>query len=808
MAGCQRMAYRCMARYSRFFKSRLFLCLVGLAIMCVTVWSFREDNRTFHSALLSLKQHGERQSGLLKYKFLSWKQDSSWRLPRKHKRPDQDHMDEALQPVLPQMNNFEQQGQNFNPGQPQAIADQGQRNWAPEPALPQMSQLELKTGPKQDQINGAPQPALAQEQNVNPGQAQAGHDLGQLKAAPQPALPQNVNPGQLNAAANIGQMNAAPQPFRPQNVNPGQPNAAANIVQMNAAPQPALPQNVNPGQPNAAANIVQMNAAPQPALPQNVNPGQPNAAANIGQLNAAPQPALLQNVNPGQPNAVPDIGQLNAAPQPALPQMNQVEQHGQNLNPVQPKAVPGLGQVNEEKQPVLPQVIMNQIIPRLEESNPGLRQGESQPAQPLVKQGVPSFVDEVPVILSWHPLGGVQDVSIICGLRKCLMVKDHEEWKKHDYMGILFYGTDFGSEGLPVPRKPGHLWSVLHEESPKNNDWLFSAKSAMSIFNLTATFKRQSHYSFPTMWLPDERALTDTQYMVSIAEKNRLRREGLAPVVFVHMDCHTASDRSHYMRLLNQFIKIDSYSDCEHNKDFPSNNLTFKTLKGMGPMMSDGFFKLIAQYKFAFAFENAVCDDYITEKFWRPLRLGVVPIAFGSSKIKDMAPTDHAIIDIRDYQSVREVADLITSLDSNDVEYMKFLDFKQTGVTNPVLKEELRKRDWGNGKPIRSYFHGFQCFLCNKLHDMKIQVQTGQPVTRWSGQFDHYGCPAPKLFDDQGRYVLENNGWLEPYTYANFYERALRYHMDNNINADVRQIHRYAAKLMSQAGSGGIRAAS
>ncbi|XP_048250640.1 alpha-(1,3)-fucosyltransferase 10-like isoform X2 [Haliotis rufescens] len=704
MAGCQRMAYRCMARYSRFFKSRLFLCLVGLAIMCVTVWSFREDNRTFHSALLSLKQHGERQSGLLKYKFLSWKQDSSWRLPRKHKRPDQDHMDEALQPVLPQMNNFEQQGQNFNPGQPQAIADQGQRNWAPEPALPQMSQLELKTGPKQDQINGAPQPALAQEQNVNPGQAQAGHDLGQL--------------------------------------------------------------------------------------------------------NAAPQPALLQNVNPGQPNAVPDIGQLNAAPQPALPQMNQVEQHGQNLNPVQPKAVPGLGQVNEEKQPVLPQVIMNQIIPRLEESNPGLRQGESQPAQPLVKQGVPSFVDEVPVILSWHPLGGVQDVSIICGLRKCLMVKDHEEWKKHDYMGILFYGTDFGSEGLPVPRKPGHLWSVLHEESPKNNDWLFSAKSAMSIFNLTATFKRQSHYSFPTMWLPDERALTDTQYMVSIAEKNRLRREGLAPVVFVHMDCHTASDRSHYMRLLNQFIKIDSYSDCEHNKDFPSNNLTFKTLKGMGPMMSDGFFKLIAQYKFAFAFENAVCDDYITEKFWRPLRLGVVPIAFGSSKIKDMAPTDHAIIDIRDYQSVREVADLITSLDSNDVEYMKFLDFKQTGVTNPVLKEELRKRDWGNGKPIRSYFHGFQCFLCNKLHDMKIQVQTGQPVTRWSGQFDHYGCPAPKLFDDQGRYVLENNGWLEPYTYANFYERALRYHMDNNINADVRQIHRYAAKLMSQAGSGGIRAAS
>ncbi len=57
-------------------------------------------------------------------------------------------------------------------------------------------------------------------------------------------------------------------------------------------------------------------------------------------------------------------------------------------------------------------------------------------------------------------------------------------------------------------------------------------------------------------------------------------------------------------------------------------------VNGMGPMTSPDFFRLLAKYKFAFAIENAVCDDYVTEKFWRPLRLGVVPIAFGSSKIK------------------------------------------------------------------------------------------------------------------------------------------------------------------------------
>ena len=38
----------------------------------------------------------------------------------------------------------------------------------------------------------------------------------------------------------------------------------------------------------------------------------------------------------------------------------------------------------------------------------------------------------------------------------------------------------------------------------------------------------------------------------------------------------------------------------------------------------------LGRYKFVLAFENGVCDDYITEKFWRPLLVGSIPIYFGS----------------------------------------------------------------------------------------------------------------------------------------------------------------------------------
>lgn len=54
----------------------------------------------------------------------------------------------------------------------------------------------------------------------------------------------------------------------------------------------------------------------------------------------------------------------------------------------------------------------------------------------------------------------------------------------------------------------------------------------------------------------------------------------------------------------------------------------------MAGMHHDDFHKLAAKYKFTLAMENAICDDYMTEKLWRPLRLGSVPIVFGSPKVK------------------------------------------------------------------------------------------------------------------------------------------------------------------------------
>lgn len=63
-------------------------------------------------------------------------------------------------------------------------------------------------------------------------------------------------------------------------------------------------------------------------------------------------------------------------------------------------------------------------------------------------------------------------------------------------------------------------------------------------------------------------------------------------------------------------------------------SIRFDIGKSMAGMHHDDFHKLAAKYKFTLAMENAICDDYVTEKLWRPLRLGSVPIVFGSPKVK------------------------------------------------------------------------------------------------------------------------------------------------------------------------------
>jgi alpha-1,3-fucosyltransferase len=45
-----------------------------------------------------------------------------------------------------------------------------------------------------------------------------------------------------------------------------------------------------------------------------------------------------------------------------------------------------------------------------------------------------------------------------------------------------------------------------------------------------------------------------------------------------------------------------------------------------------------ANYKFYLSFENSLCRDYVTEKFWKVLMYDVVPIVYGAANYSLLAP--------------------------------------------------------------------------------------------------------------------------------------------------------------------------
>lgn len=193
-------------------------------------------------------------------------------------------------------------------------------------------------------------------------------------------------------------------------------------------------------------------------------------------------------------------------------------------------------------------------------------------------------------------------------------------------------------------------------------------------------------------------------------KKNSLRKK-LAPLVYVQSDCDPPSDRDSYVKELMAYIEVDSYGACLHNRDLPEH------LKNSASMDSENFYKILAKYKFALAFENAVCEDYITEKLWRPLMLGVVPVYYGSPNIADWLPSNKSAILVTGFAHPKDLAQYIRALDKDDREYEAFLDWKVKGeISNERLLAAIKERTWGVQDITKdNYIDAFECMVCNKV---------------------------------------------------------------------------------------------
>ncbi|XP_048457483.1 alpha-(1,3)-fucosyltransferase 10 isoform X1 [Rhincodon typus] len=392
-----------------------------------------------------------------------------------------------------------------------------------------------------------------------------------------------------------------------------------------------------------------------------------------------------------------------------------------------------------------------------------------------------------PIIVWWSPLTGELGRIGRCGADTCYFTINKTYQDHQMTRAFLFYGTDFQINSLPLPRKHQHEWALFHEESPKNNYKLFH-EPTITLFNYTSTFSRNSHMPLTTQYLESIEELKTHKYLIPLSRKNQLR-EHLAPLVYVQSDCDPPSDRDSYVRELMKYIPVDSYGACLHNKDLPSH------LKDPTTMDDDGLYKILAQYKFILAFENAVCDDYITEKLWRSFKLGVVPVYYGSPSVADWLPSNKSAILVEGFSHPKELAEYIMHLDSNDQEYGVFLEWKWKGPkSNEKLLTAMKDRKWGVRDLSRdNYIDAFECLVCNSVWENHRRKEKGLSPIQWRARANHLSCPEPVAFTflspSTGRAVMREL-WLPSFHQSKREAAALRRLVERNRNFTTEQFWR------------------
>lgn len=181
--------------------------------------------------------------------------------------------------------------------------------------------------------------------------------------------------------------------------------------------------------------------------------------------------------------------------------------------------------------------------------------------------------------------------------------------------------------------------------------------------------------------------------------------------------CSTDGRREDYIRQLKRYIRVDSFGYCGENR-FCDRNINSQ---------ENCYEMLESKYKFFLSFENSICTDYVTEKFFWITTRYLVPVVYGGADYSRIAPP-HSYIDARQFNGPKELADYLMKLDANETLYREYFWWKDYYYVEA-----------GDDQIVKNGF----CDLCRKLHleEGKDKIYN-EMISQWTPQNQ---CTKPQI---------------------------------------------------------------
>lgn len=299
-----------------------------------------------------------------------------------------------------------------------------------------------------------------------------------------------------------------------------------------------------------------------------------------------------------------------------------------------------------------------------------------------------------------------------CSYNNCVVLTERSTLPLEEYDAIIIHMFDIASLGMPkIRRKHNQRFIFLTQESPA---WLkINAADYNNTFNWTMSYRRNSDVKLLYGRVTPKRSAPQTQHDM---DKLKRKMHDLSAINYAKnktklaswmvSNCKTHGRRESYVQELKQYVNVDVYGNC--------GDLSCPLDRNKWVSYPECYDVLEAQYKFYFSFENSICTDYATEKFFVTLNHNIVPIVFGGANYSEIAPP-HSYINALDF-TPKELADYLKLLDANDTLYNEYFWWKSHYRVESGVEQMAS--------------HAF-CDLCQKLNEDTSVKYYEELVSEW-----------------------------------------------------------------------------
>jgi hypothetical protein len=216
---------------------------------------------------------------------------------------------------------------------------------------------------------------------------------------------------------------------------------------------------------------------------------------------------------------------------------------------------------------------------------------------------------------------------------------------------------DIRFDKLPIERNSEQIWLFWHDE-PRGVQ-----KQAIAYqFNWTISYRFNAEANIGAYGLTilRNKSLSLKAFDFYINQQFNNRQSN---AIWFVSNCRPQARLNYYKELQSYYSSIKVYGHCFLQ------NQTNKCHR-----QSDCESSELLKNKFYLAFESQSCRDYVTEKFWRSLAYGIIPIVFGprnKQSLERIAPPN-SFIYTGDFQSVLELAKHLNKIGRNRRLFSKY----------------------------------------------------------------------------------------------------------------------------------------